>query len=143
MVESEHTEHVRWKGRRIGTMETANRIRLDSPSGVLDLPIRDPETSPDYDEFAGARFGPGPGEAWTYQRVVTGSQPERAEPGRDRMAITVPIRPGPPAAEHETVATLQAAIELAYGTPGHIHEGPINPATGYPSEYYVCDGEGS
>ena len=47
-------------------------------------------------------------------------------------------RPEP--GEYETVDNLQAAIDLAWGTTAHIHEGVVDPATGYPVEYYVCYG---
>lgn len=55
------------------------------------------------------------------------------------MEKSVPIKKGPPSRDHETVYSLQAAIDLAYGTTGHIHEGPINPATGWPVAYHICD----
>ena len=54
---------------------------------------------------------------------------------------SVPIKHGSPAPGAEKCYTLQEAIDMADCTPGHIHEGPINPATGYPSVYYVCDGD--
>jgi hypothetical protein len=43
----------------------------------------------------------------------------------------VPIKAGPPRSDAERVDTLQEAIDLAWGTPGHIHEGE--------GRYYVCD----
>jgi len=51
----------------------------------------------------------------------------------------VPIRSGVPSLDAERVNTLQEAIDLAYGTAGHIHEGPANRATAYPQWYAVCD----
>ena len=53
----------------------------------------------------------------------------------------VPIKKGPPSGIYETEETLQSAIDLAWGTPAHIHEGKINSATGYPEKYYVCYGD--
>ena len=57
------------------------------------------------------------------------------------MTKEVAIKKGSPVEPYEVVDNLQAAIDMAYGTTGQIHEGKINLETGYPKEYYVCDGD--
>ncbi len=56
------------------------------------------------------------------------------------MNKRVPIRPGV-GTDSDRYVSLQSAIDAAYDLPdGHIHEGPIDPSTGYPSYYDVDDG---
>ena len=54
---------------------------------------------------------------------------------------TVDIKPGDAADDSYRYDDLQLVIDAAHNCGRHIHEGPADPATGYPSYYDVCDCE--